>query len=71
MQNPNSHIRKTIKILLAQKGISAEKLAYECGVSKGFLYGYLAGNSKNISVDILNKIASGLEVPLRSLFPLD
>jgi len=71
MKNVHAHIRKTIKAHLESKGISAEKLAYESGVSKGFLYGYLAGTSKNISIDMLVMIAEGLEVPLKDLLPDD
>ena len=71
MKNPNVHIRARIKALLKAKGISAEKLAFECDVSKAFLYGYLAGakNHQDVGVRTLAKIAEGLEVELRELVP--
>jgi transcriptional regulator with XRE-family HTH domain len=71
MKKLHSHIRSTIKRLLRQRGISAEKLAYEVGISKGFIYGYLKGDEKhsNISVNTLALIADGLEVEVKDLLP--
>jgi transcriptional regulator with XRE-family HTH domain len=71
MSNINIHIRRTIQAHLTKKGISAEKLAYEAGVSKGYMYGYLKGGPKhnNIGILTLEKIADGLEVNIKDLLP--
>jgi transcriptional regulator with XRE-family HTH domain len=71
MKKLHAHIRTTLKRLLRQRGISAEKLAYEVGVSKGFIYGYLKGDAKhgNISLNVLAKLAEGLEVEVKDLLP--
>jgi transcriptional regulator with XRE-family HTH domain len=73
MSNPNAHIRRTIKALLTKRGMSAELLAYEAGVSKGYMYGYLKGGPKhnNIGILTLQKLAKGLEVSLKDLLPDD
>jgi transcriptional regulator with XRE-family HTH domain len=64
----HKRIALRIKQLLKTRGISAERLAFECGLSKSFMYGYLAGKTR-AGVESLEKIAEGLEVPLRELFP--
>ena len=71
MKKLHAHIRSRIKALLRQRGISAEKLAYEVGVSKGFIYGYLKGDAKhgNISLNTLHRLAEGLEVSVKDLLP--
>jgi|GEM_PF-6719393 len=71
MKKLHDHIRGQLKARLKAKGISAEKLAYEVGISKGFIYGYLKGDEKhrNISVTVLNKLAEGLDVSLKDLLP--
>ena len=48
--------------------MTAEKLAYEIGMSKGYLSNFLQGK-KGISLDTLKRIADGLEVKVRDLFP--
>ncbi len=46
----------------AKRKISIERLAYEAGVSKGYLYDVTKGVG-NPSVIILSRIASALDVP--------
>jgi transcriptional regulator with XRE-family HTH domain len=71
MKKLHAHIRSRLKALLRQRGISAEKLAYSVGVSKGFIYGYLRGDEKhsNISLNVLYKLADGLDVTVKDLLP--
>ena len=71
MSNINGHIRRTIQTYLRKRGISAERLAYEAGISKGYMYGYLKGGTKynNIGLSTLEKIADGLEVKVKDLLP--
>jgi transcriptional regulator with XRE-family HTH domain len=67
-KNIHSQIRKKIERLLKQRNKSAEKLAFEIGVSKSMVYGYLHGDHL-AGVETLQKIAEGLEVKLKDLFP--
>jgi transcriptional regulator with XRE-family HTH domain len=48
--------------------MTAEKLAYEIGMSKGYLSDFLTGK-KGIQIVTLERIAKGLEVKLRDLIP--
>jgi len=41
MNKARKQVANRIKALLLARGISAEKLAYEVGMSKGFLYAFL------------------------------
>lgn len=51
----------------AKRKISIERLAYEGGVSKGYLYDLVKGKS-NPSVVILCRIASALEIQISTFF---
>ncbi len=64
----HDQIAKRIKDQLKRKRISAERLAFEIGLSPGYLYHLLAGERK-AGVETLEKIAKGLGVSVRSLFP--
>lgn len=55
-----------ISMLAAKRGISIERLAYEAGVSKGYLYDLVRGKG-NPSVIILNRIADALETEVFEL----
>ena len=51
----------------AQRKISIERLAYEGGVSKGYLYDLVKGKG-NPSITILSRIASALDMEVSELF---
>jgi transcriptional regulator with XRE-family HTH domain len=68
MQDPHLQIRTRIKKLLQIRGKSAEKVAFEIGMSKEFMYAYLRGDKK-ASLESLIKIAEGLDVKLKDLLP--
>jgi len=51
----------------ASKKISIERLAYEAGVSKGYLYDLVKGKG-NPSVTILLRICDALDKRIRDLF---
>ena len=55
-------IGRKIGEFAAQRKISVERLAYEAGVSKGYLYDIVKGKG-NPSLIILFRIASALEIP--------
>jgi transcriptional regulator with XRE-family HTH domain len=67
MSKLQSRVSKKIKKLLAEKNISAEKLALEIGMSTGFIYEFLNGK-KDISLKTLERLADGLEVDATDLF---
>ena len=50
----------------AKRKISIERLAYEAGVSKGYLYDLVKGDG-NPSLVILHRIASALNITLSNL----
>ncbi len=54
---------KTIGAHAAKRRVSIERLAYEGGVSKGYLYDLVKGKG-NPSLVILHRIASALEIPV-------
>lgn len=50
------------------KGLSLSKLAEKAGISKGYLHGIENGGKDNPSTEILEKIATALEVNVSDLF---
>ncbi len=56
-----------IKKLLIKQNKSAEKLAYEIGMSKSYLYTFLSCK-KDITLKNLERIADGLDVKVAELF---
>ncbi len=70
MKNPNIYIRKKIKQALKKAGKSADKLALDSeNISRAFIYEYLSGVKKNISVKKLYDIAAELEINAKTLLP--
>jgi len=67
MPKANIKVASNIRKLLASKGKSAEKLAYEIGMSKAFMYDFLNGK-KDIRLQNLERIADGLDVGLEEFF---
>lgn len=59
-------IGKNISRMASQKGISIERLAYESGVSKGYLYDVVKGEG-NPSALFLLKISESLGVTVQAL----
>lgn len=56
-----------IKRTLKERSKTAEKLAYEIGMSKGFLSEFLSGK-KDITLKNLQRIAEGLDMEFQDLF---
>lgn len=54
-----------IKEVLEEKGISVVDLAEKLGVTRGACYNYINGNP---TVEILNRIADAINVPVTYLF---
>jgi transcriptional regulator with XRE-family HTH domain len=67
MKKAQARAASKIKVLLAQKSKTIEKLAYEISMSKGFLSEFLSGK-KDITLANLQRIADGLDVDIKDLF---
>jgi transcriptional regulator with XRE-family HTH domain len=67
---PNIHVQvaSQVKAILKARNMSADRLALEINMSRGFLYEFLNGKKK-AGLDSLQRIADGLEVEVRDLFP--
>ncbi len=66
MKNLPQLVAKNIKKHLNSSSKSAEKLAYEIGMSKSFIYEFLRGE-KDMSLHSLQLIANGLEIKAKDL----
>lgn len=56
-----------VRYLRMQKKLSQEDLALEAGINKNYLSDLERGN-RNPTVEVLNKIAQALEIPISTLF---
>lgn len=65
--NLNDRIARRVRDLRAARGLSLEALATYCGVSRSMISLVERGESSPTAV-LLEKLATGLEVPLASLF---
>ncbi len=61
MKNLPRIVAKNVQTLLNERSKSAEKLAFEIGMSKSFIYEFLRGE-KDITLHYIQLIADGLEV---------
>ncbi|MGH2648077.1 MAG: helix-turn-helix domain-containing protein [Ginsengibacter sp.] len=60
-------IGKRITELRKEKNLSQQKFAYEADIERTFLT-HIEKGRKNISVDTLQRILEGLEIPIRDFF---
>lgn len=67
MKNLPSQVASKIKNMLMQQHKTAEKLAYEIGMSKGYLSEFLNGK-KDITLKNLQRLAEGLDVDPKEFF---
>jgi transcriptional regulator with XRE-family HTH domain len=68
MPNIHAQVASQVKAILKARSMSADRLALEINMSRGFLYEFLNGKKK-AGLDSLQRIADGLEVEVRDLFP--
>lgn len=59
--------RNTVKIGIAEKGMSLRDFSNEIGVSQGYLSQILSGD-KTPSAKIAHKISTGLGMEMKSIF---
>jgi transcriptional regulator with XRE-family HTH domain len=67
-QRIHAQVAQNVKRLLAEKQMSAERLALEIGLSRGYIYEFLNGK-KRASLETLRRIANGLDVKIKDLLP--
>jgi transcriptional regulator with XRE-family HTH domain len=58
-----------VRALLKKESKTAEKLAFEIDLGKAQMYLFLTGK-RRVTIHTLERIAIGLEVPLRDLLPM-
>jgi len=56
-----------VRRIRVSKGISQERLAYDAGVDRSYLGG-MERSEKNPTVDVLDRIAATLDIPIGELF---
>jgi transcriptional regulator with XRE-family HTH domain len=54
-------LAKNMRRLRAARGLSQEALAYECGMNRTYLSG-VERSERNVSIDMVARIAKGLKV---------
>lgn len=67
MKNLHLQVAAKIQKILKQQDKTAEKLAYEIGMSKGYLSEFLRGK-KDITLKNLQRIANGLDIDPKEFF---
>jgi transcriptional regulator with XRE-family HTH domain len=60
-------IGNNIQTIRKEKGLKLSQVAKACGISAGYLSDIEKGNKANPSIDVLNKIATVLNVGINSL----
>jgi len=65
-----SLVGSNIRRIRVAQGVSQERLAYDAGVDRSYLGGMERGE-ENPTVDVLDRVASTLAVPLHELFVED
>lgn len=60
-------VGRNVRGIRVAKGVSQERLAFDSGVDRSYLGGMERGE-ENPTVDVLDRIAATLAVPLRELF---
>lgn len=60
-------VGRNVRRIRVAQGISQERLAFDSGVDRSYLGGLERGE-ENPTVDILDRLAATLSVPLRELF---
>lgn len=60
-------VGKNVRRIRVAQGVSQERLAFDSGVDRSYLGGMERGE-ENPTVDVLERIAKTLTVPIRELF---
>ena len=65
--NGRSLVARNVRRVRVTKGISQERLAFDSGIDRSYLGG-IEREAENPTVDLLERLAGTLEVPLAELF---
>jgi transcriptional regulator with XRE-family HTH domain len=65
--NGRSLVARNVRRIRIAKGISQERLAFDSGIDRSYLGG-IEREGENPTVDLLDRLARTLEVPLAELF---
>ena len=65
--NGRSLVARNVRRIRVAKGISQERLAFDAGIDRSYLGG-IEREGENPTVDLLDRLAGTLEVPLAELF---
>ena len=65
--NGRSLVARNVRRIRIAKGISQERLAFDSGIDRSYLGG-IEREGENPTVDLLDRLAGTLEVPLAELF---
>jgi transcriptional regulator with XRE-family HTH domain len=64
----NELVTRNIRALMNKRGIDAAKLSRAIGLNPTGIYDILSGKSRSPKIDTIDKIATGLGVPITALF---
>jgi transcriptional regulator with XRE-family HTH domain len=65
--NGRSLVARNVRRIRVTKGISQERLAFDSGIDRSYLGG-IEREAKNPTIDLLDRLAGTLGVPLAELF---
>ncbi len=67
MQEIQKKLGKRIAELRKKRGFSQEGFAHECGFHRSYM-GALERGEKNVTIQLIDRVAKALKIPLAELF---
>ncbi len=67
MENIGKTFGNRVRKIRMEQNISQEELGFRCGLSKNYISDVERG-ARNVSLVTIEKIARGLEIPIKELF---
>ena len=66
--NAKEAVAKRIQTLCAERGMTVNALANQCGIEPSTIYSMLRAKSKNPGVITIQKLCDGLEISVKDFF---
>ena len=66
--NAKEAVAKRIQTLCAERGMTVNALANQCGIEPSTIYSMLGAKSKNPGVITIQKLCDGLEISVKDFF---
>ena len=66
--NAKEAVAKRIQTLCAERGMTVNALANQCGIEPSTIYSMLGTKSKNPGVITIQKLCDGLEISVKDFF---